>query len=167
MFQSTFACFSAKYQNMKGWLVLQIFFKLIEVIIFPFSFLATFLVRCDQWFLQTMCSGTKEEKPLRATVCFSIEHARPRDAYVKKSNGITSSCFAGNIGDLNIQRQDGNENVPKTIGLIQAKQQLCTCITLFFAFLCRFQTTTTWKCLISRYCPLEFNSSWVHRHLAK
>ena len=81
MFQSTFACFSAKYQNMKGWLVLQIFFKLIEVIIHPFSFLATFLVRCDQWFLQTMCSGTKEEKPLRATVCFSIEHARPRDDF--------------------------------------------------------------------------------------
>ena len=53
-----------------------------------------------------------------ATVYFSIEHARPRDAYVKTSNAITSSCFAGNIRDLNIQRQDGNENVNKTIGLI-------------------------------------------------
>ena len=31
-----------------------------------------------------------------------------------------------------------------------AKQQLCTCITLFCTFLCRHCTTTTWKCLISR-----------------
>ena len=27
------------------------------------------------------------------------------------SNGITSSCFAGNIMDLNIQQQDGNNNI--------------------------------------------------------
>ena len=32
-----------------------------------------------------------------------------------------------------------------------AKQQLCTCITLFCTFLCRRCTTTTWKCLISRF----------------
>ena len=44
---------------------------------------------CQQWFLQTGRCATKEEKPLRATVCFSIEHARPRD--------ITFSCFARNI----------------------------------------------------------------------
>ena len=31
------------------------------------------------------------------------------------------------------------------------KQQLCTCITLFCTFLCRRCTTTTWKCLISRF----------------
>ena len=28
-----------------------------------------------------------------------------------------------------------------------AKQQLCTCITLFYTFLCRRFTTATWKCL--------------------
>ena len=39
---------------------------------------------CEQWFLQAGRCATKEEKPLRATVCFSIEHARPRD--------ITFSC---------------------------------------------------------------------------
>ena len=39
---------------------------------------------CQQWFLQAGRCATKEEKPLRATVCFSIEHARPRD--------ITFSC---------------------------------------------------------------------------
>ena len=32
-----------------------------------------------------------------------------------------------------------------------AKQQLCTCITLFRTFLCRHYTTSTWKCLISRF----------------
>ena len=32
-----------------------------------------------------------------------------------------------------------------------AKQQLCTCITLFCTFLCRRCRTTTWKCLISRF----------------
>ena len=58
---------------------------------------------------------------------------------------------------------DGNENGKK------AKQQLCTFITLFCTFLCRQCTTTTWKCLISRfvenmntrqrlYSILEFNS---------
>ena len=59
-----------------------------------------------------------------------------------------------------------------------AKQQLCTCITLFCTLLCRHCTTTTWKCLTShfgesmntrerlcfsflerRYNPLEFSSS--------
>ena len=37
----------------------------------------------------------------------------------------------------------------KRFGL--AKQQLCTCITLFCTFLSRRCTTTTWKCLISRF----------------
>ena len=35
-----------------------------------------------------------------------------------------------------------------------AKQQLCTWITLFCTFLCRHCTTTTWKCLISRFVEL-------------
>ena len=32
-----------------------------------------------------------------------------------------------------------------------AKQQLCTCIKLLCTFPCRHCTTTTWKCLISRF----------------
>ena len=32
-----------------------------------------------------------------------------------------------------------------------AEQQLCTCVTLFCAFLCRRWTTTTWKCRFSRF----------------
>ena len=38
----------------------------------------------------------------------------------------------------------GNDNVKKV-----AKQQLCTCITLYCTFLFRHCRTTTWKCLIS------------------
>ena len=40
-------------------------------------------VPCNQWFLQADCYDTKGEKPLRVTVCLSIEHGRPRDAYIK------------------------------------------------------------------------------------
>ena len=70
-------------------------------------------VPCEQWFLQAGRCATKVEKPMRATVCFSIEHAQSRDAYVKTSNAITSSCFAGNVRDFKIQRSDGNENVKR------------------------------------------------------
>ena len=71
------------------------------------------------------------------------------------------------------ERQKSNEFRP-------AKQQLCTCITLFCTFLCRRCTTTTWNCLISRFVedgnkrqqlsfsfpelwcsPLEFNSKQI------
>ena len=61
----------------------------------------------------------------------SIEHARPRDTFVKTSNGITSSCFTGNTRDLNIQQQDGNESINETIGLISKT----TTLHLHHAFL--------------------------------
>ena len=47
---------------------------------------------------------------------------------------------------LKQRRCDGNENGKKAIDL-----DLCTCITPFSTFLCRRCTTTTWKCLISRF----------------
>ena len=53
-------------------------------------------------------------------------------------------------GTLRCHDGDDNENVKKAIGE-KAKQQLCTCITLFCTFLCRHCTTTTGKCLISRF----------------
>ena len=65
-----------------------------------------------------MVSPGPAAKLLRATVCFSIAHACPRDVYVKTSNDITCSCFAGNIRDFKIQRLEGNENVRKTIGAV-------------------------------------------------
>ena len=73
---------------------------------------------------------------------------------------------------------------PRKHALRLAKQRLCACITLFSTFLCRHCTTTTWKCLISRfvedvntrqwpsfsfselrYTLLEFNSSKNCEHL--
>ena len=38
-------------------------------------------VPCEQWFLQAGRYASMGKKALRATVCFSIEHARPRDDY--------------------------------------------------------------------------------------
>ena len=43
----------------------------------------------------------------------------------------------------NIQRQDGNENFNKTIGLISKATTLHTHHAFIFAFLCHFCTTTT------------------------
>ena len=38
-------------------------------------------IPCEKWFLQAGRYASMEKKPLRATVCFSIEHARPLDDY--------------------------------------------------------------------------------------
>ena len=51
----------------------------------------------------------------------------------------------------NIQRQDGNENFNKTIGLISKATTLHAHHAFIFAFLCHFCTTTTWRCLILRF----------------
>ena len=87
-------------------------------------------------------------------------------------------CLSNNDGDV-------NENGIKLSNRFRlAKQQLCTCITLFCTFLCRHCTTTTWKCLIERfvedvytrqrlsssfselrYSLLEFNSRKNCQHL--
>ena len=76
------------------------------------------------------------------------------------------------------RRRQRQRELQKSNGVRLAKQQLCTCITLFCTFPSRRCTTTTWKCLISRfvedgntkqqlffsfpelwYSPLEFNSN--------
>ena len=38
---------------------------------------------------------------------------------------------------------------------VQVTQQLCTCITLFCAFLCCHCITMTWKCLFLRFLHVE------------
>ena len=53
-------------------------------------------------------------------------------------------------GSLSNDDGDGNKN-GKWKRFRLAKQQLCTYITLFCTFLSRRCTTTTWKCLISRF----------------
>ena len=45
------------------------------------DFVVSALVPCEQWFLQAGRYASLGKKPLRATVCFSIKHARPRDDY--------------------------------------------------------------------------------------
>ena len=52
---------------------------------------------------------------------------------------------------MTIERRHQRERQKKNSWLRLAKQQLCTCITLFCTFLCRHCTTTTWKYLISRF----------------
>ena len=84
------------------------------------------------------------------------------------------------IGELKQRRRRRQGERQKSNRFILAKQQLCTCITLFCTFHSRRCTTTTWKCLISRsvedgnirqqlsfsfpelwYNPLEFNSKTI------
>ena len=86
--------------------------------------------------------------------------------------------------ELNQRRRRRQRQLKCSKRLILAKQ-LCTCITLFCTFLSRHCTTTTWKCLISRfvedmntrqrlyfpfpelrYSLLEFNSRKNCPHLA-
>ena len=72
-----------------------------------------------------------------------------------------TSCFSNAIGvcprcstaDRELkQRLRGRQQERQNRNRFRlAKQQLCTCITLFFTFLCRHCATTTWKCLISRF----------------
>ena len=71
-----------------------------------------FYLPWEQWFLHARCYATKREKLLQATVNFSTEHVCPSDVTSKRQD--TSSCFAWNIRNLNIQRPDGKETVNKT-----------------------------------------------------
>ena len=90
------------------------------------------------------------------------------------------------IKELKQRRRRRQRERQKSNWFRLAKQQLCTCITLFCTFLCRRCTTTTWKCLISRfvedvktrqrlsfsfpelwYSLLEFNSRKICQHLTK
>ena len=60
------------------------------------------------------------------------------------------------IRDFKIQRL-GQQRKRKTIKRLNKQWQLCTCVTLFSTFLCRFCTTTTLKCLIPRFMEPEKN----------
>ena len=79
--------------------------------------------------------GTRLEKPLPATVCFSIEKACPRDAYDKTLNVQMASLPLVSQETLGtyIQRQDAKENVIKTKVLILSKT---TTLHVHHAFLC-------------------------------
>ena len=89
------------------------------------------------------------------------------------------------VGSFSNDDGDGNEDVKKAIGNVYtvAKQQLCTCITLFCTFLYR-PCTTKWKCLTASFMeevnkqrrisfslskldcgPQEINSGEIRLHL--
>ena len=57
--------------------------------------------------------------------------------------------------ELKQRRWGQQQERQKSSRFILAKQQLCTCITLFRTFLSRRCTTTTRKCLISRFVEDE------------
>ena len=98
--------------------------------------------------------------------------------------GYIGMCRCEGYGFQAVYSRIGQRERQKSNRLRQAKQQLCTCITLFCTFLCRRCTTTTWNCLISRFVedgnkrqqlsfsfpelwcsPLEFNSKNICQHL--
>ena len=64
------------------------------------------------------------------------------------------------ITELKQRRQRRQRERQKCTGFRLAKQQLCTCIKLLCTFLNRLCTTTTWKCLISRFLE-DPNLSWT------
>ena len=87
------------------------------------------------------------------------------------------------LGTFSNDDGEGKEDVKKQ-KVYYAKQQLCTCITLFCTFLYRPCTTTTWKCLIASFMedvnkrrrisfslsklecgPQEINSREIRLHL--
>ena len=96
---------------------------------------------------------------------------------------ISLHC-SSNIRELTQRLRRWQRERQKSNRFRQAKQQLCTCITLFCTFLCRRCTTTTWNYLISRFVedgnkrqqfsfslpelwcsPLQFNYNKICQHL--
>ena len=77
------------------------------------NFVVSALVPCEQWFLQAGRYAAMGKKPLRATVCFSIEHARPRDDYEYPTTRRQRELQQNNW----FNKQNNN---------------FCTCITLLF-----------------------------------
>ena len=119
------------------------------VVILYYFILIFFNFRVDQ----------RARSPKKSRESYTWKEARVRRATELQQRSLAGSLvgrFARHNRDLDNHSHDddddgdGNENVKKAIGLI-TRQQLCTCITLFCTFLCLHCTTTTWKCLISRF----------------
>ena len=107
----------------------------------------TEFVPCEQLSLKAGRYATKDEKPQRAIVCFSIEHVRQRDARAKTSNDSTSSWFPR-------ERQKN-----KRIVLTSKTEALLLYHTFLYTSF-RFCTTTTWKCLSSRLMENLNKQQW-------
>ena len=88
-----------------------------------FGLKSTVNVPCEQCFLKARHYASMRKKLLRATVCFSIEHARPRDDYEYSTTRRQRELQQNN----RFNKHNNN-----------------------FAFLCHLCTTTKWRCLILR-----------------
>ena len=82
----------------------------------------------------------------------TLQHFSPvAETFVNYAQFLNCGSKPGrNIWELTHRRRRQRVQ-QKSIRVRLAKQQLCTCITLFCPFLRRRCTTTKWKCLISRF----------------
>ena len=145
---------------------------------------ATFCVRLHTLLHVFACYWAKFENDQ------TLEPTTPNISFVPWSlKRVAQQCWirlhcSSNITELTKRRRRWQRERQKSNRLRQAKQQLCTCITLFCTFLCRRCTTATWNGLISRFVedgnkrqqfsfslpelwcsPLQFNYSKICQHL--
>ena len=118
---------------------------------------ATFCVRLHTLLHVFACYWAKFENDQ------TLEPTTPNISFVPWSlKRVAQQCWirlhcSSNITELTQRRGRWQRERQKSNRFRQAKQQLCTCITLFNRFLWRRCTTTTWKCLISR-CVKHVNT---------
>ena len=93
--------------------------------------------RRDVMWIRSICRLAKEHK--------SAERAESDSIAPVGLHNLTAP-----LRSLSNDDGDVNENGKKAKGL-DWHNNICTCITLFCAFLFCYYTTTTWKCLISRF----------------
>ena len=71
-----------------------------------------------------------------------------------------SSKLYRNVRELKQRRPRRQRGRQKSNGVRQAKEKLCTCITLFYTFLCCRCMTTMWNCLIWRFVEDVNTRQW-------
>ena len=65
-----------------------------------------------------------------------------------------------NVRELKQRRPRRQRGRQKSNGVRLAKEKLCTCITLFYSFLCCRCMTTMWNCLIWRFVEDVNTRQW-------
>ena len=65
-----------------------------------------------------------------------------------------------NVRELKQRRPRRQRGRQKSNGIRLAKEKLCTCITLFYTFLCCRCMTTMWNCLIWRFVEDVNTRQW-------
>ena len=71
-----------------------------------------------------------------------------------------SSKLYTNVRELKQRRPRRQRGRQKSNGVRLAKEKLCTCITLFYTFLCCRCMTTMWNCLIWRFVEDVNTRQW-------